>query len=675
MPGVSERGHDPSRMLDWSPRELFGTIVDAKRWGRNARSWRGGLALLFICLAVYLPGFVTIPTIDRDEARFAQASRQMSASEKAEDWIIPKVQDRPRLNKPPLIYWLQSSAVRAGDALGVKDAADLIWLYRLPSLLAAIIAVLATWRLGTAMFDPRAGWLGALLLAVCPIVMWESKQARADMVLLAATTVAQWALFRLWHVDHDSTKARKTLGHWRIVFWGAMIVGVLVKGPLTPLICSLTLLSLGFSKRSRGVLKRTWPVLGSLAVLAAIGVWAVLVMRQVGAQSYFDIIVKETLGRTFAAKEGHSGPPGYHLLLLSVLFWPGSLVTGQAMVRAWKQGFGPTEARGIESSADKRTGNMFQRVWGAVNRRVQHGAKGRQAEVFLLAWVLVPWLVFEFTSTKLPHYVMPLYPAIALISARAIFTASCGVMDSVPKLVSRIGYVAWAIIGGILSIMPLFVWWYFGVETTYPQFAIALLPVLLMVITLVIAWKGIFRGIRGGKNQGKFLRAQAVSALGAGLTWAILCGMVLPSTRSLWVSAELRTLIERVDPLHARPVATVQATEDSNVPRDKKLSFVEDSLIFEMRGRSERIDEIGLEKWLKDHPDGVFILPKVLADRKTGIMRIGEVSGFNYSLGNRVYLTVCQLPPSQEHARQNRPTPAATPTAIPTATADEQGVR
>lgn len=656
-------------MLDWSPRELFGTIVDAKRWGGNAKSWRGGLALLLICLAVYLPGFVTIPTIDRDEARFAQASRQMSQSDKTEDWIIPKVQDRPRLNKPPLIYWLQAGAVRAGEALGLKDAADSIWLYRLPSLLAALIAVLATWRLGTAMFDPRAGWLGALLLAVCPIVVWESKQARADMVLLAATTVAQWALFRLWHVDQDTTRARKTLGHWRIVFWGAMVVGVLVKGPLTPLICGITLFSLGFSKRSRGVVKRTWPYLGSLAVLAAIGAWAILVMRQVGTESYLDVIFGETLGRTLSAKEGHSGPPGYHLLLLSVLFWPGSLVTGQALVRAWKQGFGPTEARGIDAGSEARQGNFFQRIWGAVERRVQHGAKGRQAEVFLLAWLLVPWLVFELTSTKLPHYVLPLYPAIALISARAIFTASCGVMDSVPKLVSRIGYVGWAIIGGVLSIMPLFVWWYFGVETTYPQFAIALLPVVLMVITLVIAWKGIFRGIRGGKNQGKFLRAQAVSAIGAGLTWAILCGMVLPSTRSLWVSRELRSLVERVDPLQVRPIATVQATEDSTLPRNQKMSFVEDSFIFEMRGRSERVDEVDLEAWLKAHPDGVFILPKALAERRAGIMRIGEVSGFNYSLGNRVYLTVCQLPSASEQARQNRALP------IPTATADEQGVR
>ena len=240
-------------------------------------------------------------------------------------------------------------------------------------------------------------------------------------------------------------------------------------------------------------------------------------------------------------------------------------------------------------------------------------------------------------------------------------------MDSVPKLVARIGYVSWAVIGGILSSMPLFIWWYFGVETTYPQFAIALLPVLVMVITLVIAWKGIFRGIRDGKNQGKFLRAQAVSAIGAGLTWAILCGMVLPSTKSLWTSWQLRQLIQQIDPSFTRPLVTVEAQRDSELPRDRKLSFLEDSLIFETRGRCQRIDEADLEAWLKSNPDGLFILPKSLAGLRTGIMRIGEISGYNYSLGNHVYLTLCQLPPTLEQARQNR--------AAPTAVVDDKGTR
>src|SRR5688572_18053847 len=82
------------------------------RWldRRFAASWgRGGVALLLLCLVVYVPGQAGLPPIDRDESRFAQASRQMAASGTVEGWVVPRIQDRPRLNKPPLIYWLQAA--------------------------------------------------------------------------------------------------------------------------------------------------------------------------------------------------------------------------------------------------------------------------------------------------------------------------------------------------------------------------------------------------------------------------------------------------------------------------------------------------------------------------------------------------------------------------------------
>jgi len=94
-------------------------VSEASRWRCVARSWRAGVGLVLLCLSVYLPGLWSIPAVDRDEARFAQASRQMfeaavfpkSAPERVVPgfhdggWAVPKIQDRERLNKPPLIYW------------------------------------------------------------------------------------------------------------------------------------------------------------------------------------------------------------------------------------------------------------------------------------------------------------------------------------------------------------------------------------------------------------------------------------------------------------------------------------------------------------------------------------------------------------------------------------------
>src|SRR5690348_4119435 len=95
----------------WLVRAIWGGGAgDARSARASARSWRrGGVGLIILCLLVYIPGLWTIPPVDRDESRFAQASRQMLESGTLEGWVVPKVQDRPRLNKPPLIYWAQAT--------------------------------------------------------------------------------------------------------------------------------------------------------------------------------------------------------------------------------------------------------------------------------------------------------------------------------------------------------------------------------------------------------------------------------------------------------------------------------------------------------------------------------------------------------------------------------------
>src|SRR5438105_14791480 len=92
---------------------------------------RAMLLLVFVSLVSFLPGFFNIPPVDRDEARFAQATRQMIESG---DYIDIRFQDEVRYKKPVGIYWLQAAAVKAGEAVGIPDAHATIWLYRLSSL-------------------------------------------------------------------------------------------------------------------------------------------------------------------------------------------------------------------------------------------------------------------------------------------------------------------------------------------------------------------------------------------------------------------------------------------------------------------------------------------------------------------------------------------------------------
>src|SRR5664279_4382998 len=108
----------------------------------SASHSRAALLLVVFSLIAFLPGFFQIPPVDRDEARFAQATKQML--ERGE-YVDIRFQDEVRYKKPVGIYWLQAVAVKAGEALGIPHARTTIWLYRLPSLAGAIGAVLLTY--------------------------------------------------------------------------------------------------------------------------------------------------------------------------------------------------------------------------------------------------------------------------------------------------------------------------------------------------------------------------------------------------------------------------------------------------------------------------------------------------------------------------------------------------
>src|SRR5438093_13692153 len=117
-----------------SPRSLK-TIVDFAI-GSHARA---AMVLLVVALLGFLPGFFSIPPIDRDEARFAQATKQMV---EIGDYVDIRFQDEVRYKKPVGIYWLQAGFVNAASAIAGPEAHRKIWIYRLPSLIGAVGSVL-----------------------------------------------------------------------------------------------------------------------------------------------------------------------------------------------------------------------------------------------------------------------------------------------------------------------------------------------------------------------------------------------------------------------------------------------------------------------------------------------------------------------------------------------------
>src|SRR5215475_690378 len=185
--------------------------------------------LVLVSLLAFLPGFFQIPPVDRDEARFAQATKQMIESG---DFVDIRFQEENRYKKPVGIYWLQAAVVKTAEALRVADARTTIWLYRIPSLLGATGAVLLTYWAALAFVSRRAAVLAGLIMATSVLLGVEARLAKTDAMLLLTVVAAMGALGRTYLANRGAHIELARRWTWPVIFWTAVAGGILLKGPL-----------------------------------------------------------------------------------------------------------------------------------------------------------------------------------------------------------------------------------------------------------------------------------------------------------------------------------------------------------------------------------------------------------------------------------------------------------
>lgn len=468
------------------------------RLGAGARLMVDIAVLLVVAVLALAPGVTTLPVTDRDEARFVQATRQMVETG---DWIDIRFQEEPRYKKPIGIYWLQGAAVLASG----EGAEAPIWVYRLPSLAAAILSVLLVYAIGRTLGGATAGLTAALLAAVTIQFGFEARIAKTDSVLLFTVLAAQWALASLWM---DPSRRRAVARN--AVFWTAIGLGILIKGPVILLVSGATLAVLLVVERSTAMLRALSPVWGLLWAVVIVAPWLVAIGIISNGAFFSQSLGEDMLAKVASGQESHGAPPGVHALVALGTFWPLSALIPAAIAYV-------------------------------IAKRREKGP------VFLAAWVLPGWIVFEAVATKLPNYVLPFMPAFAI----GVGLAFAGGALAAGSLWRKATYMMVALGGLVLAV---------GLNAGFVHYErYASIPGLLVGLAAasaaVAASIALVRG-RAGLGIAATCVAGALT-LGNGLA------VILPGAESLWLSNRLADAVDRVKTCPDPAVISVGYAEPS----------------------------------------------------------------------------------------------------------------
>src|ERR1700760_671711 len=266
---------------------------------------RATLFLLACAALLFLPGFFSIPAIDRDEARFAQATKQMVETG---DYVDIRFQDEVRYKKPVGIYWMEAAAVKTAAALGLPGAQLRIWVYRIPSLIGATGAVLLTYWAALAFVTRRGAALAALMMCSCVVLAGEARLAKTDAMLLLTVVAAMGALGRVylsWQRGEDPEHPAWT---WPAIFWTALAGGILLKGLLILMFAGLTILMIAIPDRSGNWLWRLRPLWGLMWTLVLVLPWFVAIFLKSGDAFFENSLGGDMLSKVASPMESHGAP-------------------------------------------------------------------------------------------------------------------------------------------------------------------------------------------------------------------------------------------------------------------------------------------------------------------------------------------------------------------------------
>ncbi len=333
-----------------------------------------------VCAFLFFFGLGAIGLVGADEPRYAQIGREMLARH---DWVTPVLNGKPWLEKPVLLYWNEMVSY---SVFGVED-----WAARVPSalyatgLVFAIFFFMRRFRPGTEM---DAGLIAASLAAVIGF----ARGASTDMQISAPFCVAMLA----WWAWNETGKRL-----WLGGFYGLLAIGTLAKGPIAPALAVLIVAAFAGLRRDKSIFLRTIWLPGFLIYFAIVLPWFVTV--QLRTPQFFHVFfIEHNLERFGTNLYQHKQPFWYYIpvFLVSVLPWVVFAVC--AVLNAGRSCVKAILPPDPDDNEDVQESDVEADPW---------------LPRYLLLWIAIPIVFFSISQSKLPGYILPAIPPVAVLTA------------------------------------------------------------------------------------------------------------------------------------------------------------------------------------------------------------------------------------------------------------------
>ena len=402
-------------------------------------------ALLLGCfLFFYQLG--AVPLFDLDEAIYAETGREMIATG---DWLTPQFNGAPAFDKPILLYWFMAASFKL---FGLSEFSA-----RLPSAVFGLGLLAVTYGLARAVRDVRFGLLAMLILAGSLEMVVLSHAALTDMLLVFFTTSALACFYMIYRTGR---------GIWSVGLYLSMAFAVLTKGPVGLVLPGSTILlfmlTVGPWRTRLREIRLGWGILILSAVAAP---WYAVMLWVHGSVFWDSFFLRHNIERFTSVLGGHAGTPFYYLGVLAVGFFPWAAFLPAAVVSVFT----------VPDFSDRWKG--FRKI-----------PMERPFEWFLLLWISVVFGFFTLAGTKLPNYIAPAFPAMAILVAgwwnRTLDGAPSGLTRPDRLSFSLLGLLTVAIAALLLSVPRAIEWARLNYAVSAPYLA---QPIELSGVLMVLA--------------------------------------------------------------------------------------------------------------------------------------------------------------------------------------------